>query len=202
MKSLEKTMLYNDALVRLLSFYENKELTKEYYKKIVFLGVKCIASFPVRNCSNYDEVKNMYVSVLFIKEMITKLTIEDFINVFPIQKTYDGERFQCKDYFYTNDYLKKFNMNDNLKDEDLDELLWEYHNVDIRLFNTAFFMIVDSLRRFDGKQSMMEEWADANGVSTYKLHKDSNGKEYLYDKKTRKTIRVRKPKPRYLKVIK
>jgi hypothetical protein len=203
-KSLQKSILYNNALVKLLDEYIGKEETRDYYKKVVFLGTRCINYLPKDNRTNYEEAMSLYTSICFIRDNMAKLTYKEFESIFPIQKVYDGERWECKDYFYTRDYLKAFNE-DDIIGTNIDELLWEYVNTDVRIFNTSLFMAVDNLRRLEGKRSMMEEWADMNGITTYTLNKDSKGKEYLYDRKNRRTIRVsraRRRLPKYLKVIK
>lgn len=48
---------------------------------------------------------------------------------------------------------------------------------------------------------MMEEWARIMGLKTYTMHTDQNGKQFLFDKETGKITRLRKPKPRYLKLV-
>jgi len=47
----------------------------------------------------------------------------------------------------------------------------------------------------------MEEWAGIMGVKTYTMHTSSKGKEFLCDRETGKTTRLRKTKPKYLRLI-
>lgn len=39
---------------------------------------------------------------------IGKLTPRQMMDLFPIKKEYDGERFGCKDYFYTRKSVEKY----------------------------------------------------------------------------------------------
>jgi len=65
-----------------------------------------------------------------------------------------------------------------------------------------FFGFASDLRRMDGQPGIMEQWAQENGFKTYTMHTDSKGRQYLFDKETGKTMKVRKLRPQYLKVKK
>lgn len=200
-KSLALSTLYNNALISFISEFKEKELTRECYKKIAFLGVKTIVSCPKKDNITYNEALTIFKTISFIKNIMSNLTVKEFVNIFPIQKVYDGKKWECKDYFYTKDYLKGFAENEVIG-EKIDELMWEYVNINIRDFNISYLMSIDYLRRFEGEKSMMEEWADMNGIDTYLLKKDDKGKEFIYDKKNQRTLKVKKVKPKYLKIIK
>jgi hypothetical protein len=59
---------------------------------------------------------------------MSQLTPREFMNIFPIDKTYDGERFECKDYFYTIKIVRALDQDAPIGDK-LDDLLWEYMNI-------------------------------------------------------------------------
>ena len=75
-------------------------------------------------------------------------------------------------------------------------------NTEIHVFLTNLLGYASNLRRLAGQLGIMEQWAEENGIKTYSMHTDSKGKQYLFDKETGKTIKVRKPRPKYMKVIK
>lgn len=200
-KTPESFVLYNNALTHLLTEYKGKELVKKYCKQLVFYGVKTIISTTLKEDCSFDEVQNYFNLICFIKIFMMKLTPSDIENIFPIQKIYDGERRESKDYFYTKHYLNSLDSCAPLG-ENLEELLWEYVNPELRKFNLAQLKAIDFLRKFEGKQGIMEEWVDANKIQTYFLRKDGLGKEYFYDRKTGRTIKAKKKRPKYLRVIK
>lgn len=201
-KSERMESLYTNALLNVLVSIKEKGLVDNYFKKVVFYGVKMVISMPINKKDiSFEEAQKLFDSICFIKTYMSTLTPSQFINIFPIDKVYDGEKWECKDYFYTMNYLNTLDKNSPIGDK-IDELLWEYVNSDVRRFNMACFLTVDVLRAFDGKCSMMEEWADANGIRTLSLKKDSKGKEYFYDKRSHKTFSVKRPTPRYLKIVK
>jgi hypothetical protein len=62
---------------------------------------------------------------------------------------------------------------------------------------------VDNLRRADGKEDMLTSFFKEQGLEPPQkmtMH-NSNGKHYMMDENG-KTFKVRKPKPRYLRVVK
>ena len=201
LKSKIDASYYYKALIKLSDKYKNNQTSRDFYKKYIFYGVKAINHSNVNKYVTYDDVKQRFNLICLIKNTMSKITPKEFETIFPIQKIYDGEKWESKDYFYTKKYLGTLNSNEPIGDV-IDELLWEYVNIDTRIFNTQCFMTVDKLRRFEGKISMMEEWANLNNIETYSLRKDTKGKEYLYNKKTGRTIRVIKPRPKYLKLLK
>lgn len=60
---------------------------------------------------------------------------------------------------------------------------------------------LSNLRRLEGKPTLAEEIAKDLGIKTYRLYQDSQGKKFLFDEETGKTIRVREL-PKHLKIIK
>ncbi|WP_029229210.1 hypothetical protein [Caldicellulosiruptor acetigenus] len=61
-------------------------------------------------------------------------------------------------------------------------------------------LTISQLRRFEGKPSLAEEMAKELGLKTYRLYQDSQGKKFLFDEETGKTIRV-KERPKHLRII-
>ena len=81
------------------------------------------------------------------------------------------------------------------------EFFWDYQNPLIKFYLVHKMCLMSNhYRNYTGK-GLMETWADDNGIRIYTLHKDSKGKEYLFDKKTSKTIKVKKSKPKHLKIV-
>ena len=102
-------------------FIKNGEPSHECAVKLAFIGVKYVISLLdidrqgeklyKANGKKYEqpeEVKrNLYNSIDQVYNFIGFLTIRDLVTMFPITKTYDGEKYQCKDYFYTVEALSR-----------------------------------------------------------------------------------------------
>jgi hypothetical protein len=170
----------------------NKEL-HDISKRLIFHGVKAINRGMLK-----DIPDERFYFIRFIKIKMESLTPREFMNIFPIQKVYDGDKYECKDYFTTMDYINAIGI-DEVIGANLDNLLWDYVNHDTRMFNTKTFLCMDDLRSFEGQPSMVTEFLESQGV--YPLRKyEHNGKEFMLDTKTGKTHKV--VKKSHLKLVK
>jgi hypothetical protein len=61
------------------------------------------------------------------------LTPREFTNIFPIEKVYDGAKYETKDYFFTVQAIEKIGW-DSVIDDDIVEFLWDYTNIYVSLF--------------------------------------------------------------------
>lgn len=142
----------------------------------------------------------VYSNALTVLGSLTPIELE---RMFPIAKEYDGKRWGMKDYFTAKIALNKLPQCEPIgRNAEMLEFLWEYHNDDLIEFYVGFMCCMSSIRRLNGEPSIMEEFAENNGVPTYTKFECANGKEYLRNNDTGETMRVRKPFPRYLQVVK
>lgn len=199
-KQIKLANLYYNAMLKTMSKFKIKELTKEENKKILFYRLRLVNFYPKTKDIGDMELKAIINIANMVKAGLSLITPIEFENMFPIEKIYDGERYCCKDYFYTKKYLGTLPPDKPIGDY-VEEFLWEYVNPDIRKFNISFYLLANELRKRNGKKDIMQEWAELNGITTYSLKKDLNGKEYLYDNKNRRTIKLKKKVPHYLRLI-
>lgn len=192
--------IYNDALRRASEKLDSSgELDAEDLKRIVFSGVKMIAHLDDE--LDYGIATLSIHLIHFITDCASKLTPMEFQTIFPIEKTFDGSKYQMKDYFYTKRYIESFGLN-RVIGEDVMEFLWEYHNRDIRDFVVKTMLCLSAIRKAEGKKSLAAEFAERFDLPVYSMREDYRGKKYLTNTVTGETFRVRKPIPRYLKLRK
>jgi len=201
-RNLIKHDLYVKAFHNTLDAYldDQEPDVMSFMTKMIVYGVKAVNSKKDPEIITQEDAERDFHYVEAIKSFMGSLTPEEFVNLFPIDKEFNGHKYECKDYFYTRDYLKGLDLNSPIGKE-IDEFLWEYTNMEIRMFNVRVIGCMRNLRRLAGNPGIMEEWAEDNGVKTFTMHTDQKGKQFLFDKETGKTTRVKKVKPRYLKVI-
>jgi hypothetical protein len=197
--------LYDKAYNNVLEAYNNNSSqdVKPLIKKLIVYGVKMVNSKSKHEAITEEQAEYDFNFVELIKTCMASLTPNEFVNIFPIEKTFDGHKYETKDYFYTRDYIAGLDQVKPIGEEILN-LLWEYTNREVRMFNVRSLGYISNLRQFQGEPSLMEEWADTIGIKTYTKLTDDKGKEFMFDKETGKTTKIKKskPKPRYLKVIK
>ncbi|WP_195837982.1 hypothetical protein [Tissierella pigra] len=191
---------YLKSLTKILQ-EENRVL--EHIKKTVFYGVKSIITRPRSDYITREEVEQRFQTINIIQDCIGLLTSREFMNIFPIAKEYDGDKWQVKDYFYTMNYINTLDLDAPIgTGEKALNFLWEYYNRDILRFVVEGMCCMSDLRKLQGQPSLMEEWATKNAIKTYTMHTDSRGNQFLLDKKIGTTAKVSKPRPKHLKVIK
>ena len=197
-----KYNIYLNAFQKTAKAYKENpnQNPKPFIKKLIIYGVKAINAKPEPEVITYDEAISDFQFASMILGLIGTLTPTEFINLFPIEKEYKGHKWGIKDYFYTMNYINSLNPNEPINDAL--KFIWEYTNWEITEFNVSIMKYISNLRRLQGKPSLMEEWADMNGIKTYTMYKDQKGREFLFDKESGKTIRIKKKLPKHMKLIK
>lgn len=200
---VEKRTHYYNAFVNAMDrWLDNPEQDfKSVFKKMILYGVKYINSLEEPQFYTRKDIENRFKFADNVMSMMANLTPREFMNLFPVAKEYDGHRWETKDYFYTTEYIKKLAPDEPIGNK-IEDFLWNYTNREIETFIVKLFCFASDLQRFDTGKGIMDEFCEQNGIRTYRLFKDSSGKEYLIDNQTGRTMRARKAIPRYLRVIK
>lgn len=150
--------------------------------------------------------KAMFGMQVLAKELLSQLTPREFIQDFPIKKEYDGERWQCADFFSSWEQLSVFDLDTpfHAQTGDVLEVIEGYQNRWIMLYVVSTFCIVSRLGEVNGDSDLFTGFCEEQGIEPperYTMHTDSNGKRYMMDSKGR-SMPVRKAKPHYMKVVK
>lgn len=201
MKRLKINMIYS----RLFFYYIEKFLkdttNRAVSKKAAYNGIKMILTDSQDNLKSQDRAEHQFQIISLVKNVIGNLTPNEFMQLFPIKKEYDGHKWQSKDYFYTKEYIDGLDLNTPI-DEQEDPLmfLWEYVNDDISEFNVISTLTISKLRQYMGEPSLGEEWAEMNGIKAHTMHEDNKGNKFII--KDGKTLKMNRPRPRHLRLIK
>lgn len=168
------------------------QLTKDQTTKAIYWGVRGI---PVlfNNLLNKDLSKNdkkktlngLISAVLLVEELIGTLTPNELITIFPIEKRYDSNKYEVKDYYTTIGALKKIGMDTAIGDN-VTMLMCDYLNEYVCIFTMTKICILSALRRIQ----------DNNNSIIYELMTSPNGKEFLYDTYNYITYKSKNRKPR------
>ena len=198
MSELYYNALLNTAKKMSVLFEKNPELKEIdlpqwYIKQIIFYGMKAVNS-QVKPETGYTEemLKTRFEFFNLIINYISFLTPTEFITIFPIDKTFDGDKCETKDYFSTMEFLIKIRMDEPIGEENTLNLLWSYCNWNVRYFNVNFISLMSDLRQLDGQTGIMEQWADDNGITLNSLHTDpTTGLEYMINNDTHRSIPIK-----------
>lgn len=197
--------LYNAAYLRVLDITltelnaGDEQATLRNIEKIIWYGVKRIITMP--EYKDYELAVSDFQSICSIKSLMECMTLKQFMTTFPIEKTYDGERWGVKDYYYTVNYIKEIGLNsqDELGEHTL-ELLTEYMNPDIHDLFVKSLTTMSAIRRYEGHLSLVEEFMASEGHGTTNTFKDQTGQAYyMHDGRPQK---IKMNNKNHLKVVK
>ena len=101
------------------------------------------------------------------------LTLRNFVTTFPIDKTYDGAKWEEKDYFYTMDVLSKMDWDKPIGRDELSELLWDHMNADLRHAYIEYTNAMSAIYRAQTGKGIAETWLDDLGIPTYTMDRET-----------------------------
>jgi len=182
-----------------MTIQESKSAYPDDFKKNLYLLIKLKGKSDCKSLKRGDSdfvTKEFYI-IEVICAMVGTLTPREFMNMFPIEKTFDGEKYQWKDYFYTRNYIEKFGM-DKLIGDKAPEFLMEYQNLDITHFMVYWMEVVSQMNILQGGKDILLEFMEEQGVKPHTMHSDGN---YMIDDETGEKFEIKSPKKKMKKLF-
>ena len=176
--------------------------------KIAFCGVKyikCVADMEREN----QRLDPNYQTPFIVKEIgfnlidslfgiIGRIKLNNLIKMFPIDKTYDGDKYGCKDYFFTMNALKEKGLDNAVGCDEVFDLMWDYENRDLREVTVFYMSCMSAMYERQTGANMAEKFCEDNGIGTYTMDRE-NG--LLIDNQTGE-IRKMSNKPSFMQIVK
>jgi len=193
-KRVYRTVLLNEAWERqyhnsvLQAIEKNRGIKVADYPqddlmKIALCGIKYICSIREVKRENdrlgtgyapsLEEQKIKFQLIDAIFTVCGHLTLRNFVNTFPIDKDYDGAKWECKDYFYTMDVLSKMDWDKPIGRDNISELLWDYENADLRHAYIEFTTAMSAIYRSQTGKGIAEQFCEDHGIGTYTVDKET-----------------------------
>lgn len=193
--------MYSKAFNRTIKHLIDNPSDRQKLKQAVHYGVKYINTMDEPKVLQRDsiELKLQYISI--IRAFISELTPKELIQIFPIEKTFDGNKSGWKDYYYTMERINEIGM-DTIIGKQLDNLLFDYQNNELMTFLLTEISTVSDSRKLNGQKGIAEQWFEDNHIPTYTEYDDSNGRKYIQDNMTGNTVRVKRIIPKYIRRVK
>lgn len=145
--------------------------------KIAFCGIKYICSWRdmkrendrlgIGHCQSLEMAQVTFQQIDAIFTVCGYLTLKNFVTTFPIDKGYDGVKWEAKDYFSTMEVLSKLDWDKPIGRDELSELLWDYDNSDLRHVYVEFTTAMSAIYRAQTGKGIAETWLDDLGIPTY-----------------------------------
>lgn len=179
----------------------------EVRKQLIYYSVKSIPlnynehSNESGRITDRKSLDNVYTTIRYTDYLIGQITPRELIQIYPITKSYDGNKYGTIDYFSTMEKLEKFGMDEPITEDKVMDVLFGYDNTHICKYGCTKLSVISDLRRCEGHPGLMEEYFGSLGVGMYKMMTDADGKQFFYDPDKQTTYPVVKPRPRYLKLL-
>ncbi|KAF5059809.1 hypothetical protein DSECCO2_332290 [anaerobic digester metagenome] len=155
--------IYINAFARCAVEADNNPEDRDNLKRSIFYLVKYLNCIP--KAANYNELQSHHVFIQAANYIIGKLTPAEFMTIFPITKTYDGERWESKDYFYTMQMVQDHGLDTPIGNEEaVFSFLWDYVNRDIRLYMVRCMNIISRFSEFHTGRSTFERFIQEEGA--------------------------------------
>ncbi|WP_143318737.1 hypothetical protein [Clostridium sp. HBUAS56010] len=187
---------------------EFADFLQEDLMKIALCGVKYICSHRDVKRENtqlstgykqsLEESKILFQLIDGIFAVCGYLQLKNFVTTFPITKEYDGEKWECKDYFFTMNVLSEMDWDKPVGREKISDLLWDYQNDDLRHVYVEYTSAMSDIYRSQTGKGMMESFFEKEGIGTHTL---IPGKNIMKDNSTGGIMKIC-DKPSHLKIVK
>lgn len=184
------------------------EWSQDELMKVALCGVKyvkCVAILEREKQKlkpNYNtscEVKEKgfeFVDALFC--VIGRIKLNNLVKIFPIDKEYDGNKCECKDYFFTMDVLNKTGLDNAVGRDGVFDLMLDYENRDLREFTVFYMSCMSAIYKQQTAVGIAEKFCEDNGIGTYTMDRE-NG--LLIDNKSGEISKMSN-KPSFMSVVK
>lgn len=160
-----------------------KDLPQDELAKIGLAGIKYICFMREVTRENIklgiDERKTLageqvrFTVIDSIFTILGCLTLRNFVTTFPIEKYYNGEKWEEKDYFSTMEVLSKMDWDKPIGRDELSELLWDYYNADLRHAYIEVTTAMSAIYKAQTGKGIMDKFFEDRGVPVYTMDKET-----------------------------
>ena len=176
---------YQDTISKAKSKYGNNflDFPQEDLMKIVLSGIKMV-NYAREIRREYEKIdmhyrqtlKESQVTFNLIDALFTIMSLiklKNLVTIFPIRKDYDGEKWECKDYFYTMDVLSGMDWDKPVGRDKISDLLWDYQNDDLRYVYVEYMCATSAIYRSQTGKGLAEQWCEDLDIPTYTVNDDA-----------------------------
>ena len=126
--------------------YQKDESNRTVLKRLVlWTGRELVYE---REHRDYYTTENLYnVSELY-KSLVSELTYREFMEIYPIEKRYDGVKSETRDYYSTMEFLSGIDLDSQIDNkEQVMDLFWDYSNWELLDVASASMCAMSAMSR-------------------------------------------------------
>lgn len=202
------TAVNNNSIAKVKQDYNSiyhkafrRSLEKHNIPQAIYYGVKYILTMKEPEKVTYETAMYKFEMIHVVTMLISMVTPAQLMQIFPVKKEFDGEKWGTKDYFFTMQAIHELGIDTPIGDK-VQELLWDYQSRDLSLIMLAQLTTASDIRKMQGQKSIAEEFCEMHDIPTYTQYTDANGKEFLQNNQTGRTMKVKRKLPRYIQRVK
>lgn len=195
-------IIYLNGMVRAIKAKQLELDDKTITKRIIFYTVKYFSVLDIKGM-NRENLEGILVFDQMLLNTICELTPAELLTIFPVTKSYDGKRYECKDYFSTMEALQAHGLHEPIRSpETASSLLWAYMNPTVMMYQVHCMSVVSELHSIETGKGLMEQFFEDQGVklNTFRKYENDDGKTFMIGEDGR-SFPVKKPVPRHLKLV-
>lgn len=200
---------YHSTVSSMFEKYKSiDEWSQEELNKVALCGVKYIKyaididAINHRLDSTYQtpfEVKqNSFNLIDALFDIIGRIKLKNLIKIFPIDKIYDGDKYECKDYFFTMDVLKEKGLDNVIGRDGVFDLLWDYENRELRELTVFYMSCMSAMYQCQTGVTFMDKFCEDNNIDSYSVDRE-NG--IIVNNQTGKFAKLSN-KPSFMQIVK
>lgn len=194
--------IYLDGMVRAIKAKQLAPDDKSITKRLIFYTVKYLSIINIKGMSR-ESLEGILVFDQMLLNTICELTPAELLTIFPVTKSYDGKKYECKDYFSTMEALQAHGLHEPIRlPETASSLLWAYMNPTVMMYQVHCMSVVSEIHTMDTGKGLMEQFFEDQGVKvgTFRKYENDNGQSFMIGDDGQ-SFPVVKKTPRYLRPI-
>jgi hypothetical protein len=200
--TVDYEIIYLNGMIRAIKAKELTPDDKTFTKRIIFYTVQYLSIINIKGLSR-ESLEGILVYDQMLLNTICELTPAELLTIFPVAKSYDGAKYECKDYFSTMEALQTHGLHEPIRlPETASDLLWDYMNPTIMMYRVHCMSVVSELCSMDTGKGLMEQFFEDQGieVETFRKYETDDGQTFMIDDDGR-SFPAKKPAPRHLKLV-
>lgn len=199
--------IYTDALIKLIAKEERiieesvttdkalKQLYPDMFFKKLYMMVIAINS---GYCDTQIYPPEMWEDWFFMTEsinsMISHMTPLEFQRIFPVAKTYDGNRYHIIDYFHTKKIIMSIGENVTIGKNNMMYFIQNYCNKDIGVYLMNMESIRHHVWKYRNGKDFMSEIAEEilcdSDLSSFNQHKEQHSDKHKVSRRNRRIFKI------------